>query len=113
LPGNDDLGATSSWAVFAYLGLYPEIPGVAGLTLNTPTFPGVTLKLGGHDLRIRAEGAPDRAYIRSVVLDGKRLQSYWLDWERLKNASVLEFALSGEPPKEVGDAPPSFAPPER
>jgi predicted alpha-1,2-mannosidase len=113
LPGNDDLGATSSWAVFAYLGLYPEIPGVAGLTLNTPTFPDVTLKLGGHDLRIRAEGAPDRAYIQSAALDGKPLRSYWLDWERLKNASVLEFALSGEPPKEVGDAPPSFAPPDR
>jgi predicted alpha-1,2-mannosidase len=113
LPGNDDLGATSSWAVFAYLGLYPEIPGVGGLTLNTPTFPGVTLKLGGHDLRIRAQGAPDRAYIQSVALDGKPLQSSWLDWERVKSASVLEFTLDGEPSKNVGEAPPSFAPPRR
>ena len=102
-----------SWAVFAYLGLYPEIPGVGGLTLNTPTFPGVTLKLGGHDLRIRAQGAPDRAYIQSVALDGKPLQSSWLDWERVKSASVLEFTLDGEPSKNVGEAPPSFAPPRR
>jgi hypothetical protein len=27
LPGNDDLGATSAWAVFAQLGIYPENPG--------------------------------------------------------------------------------------
>ena len=27
IPGNDDLGEMSSWAVFASMGLYPEIPG--------------------------------------------------------------------------------------
>ena len=27
-PGNDDLGATSAWYVFAALGAYPAIPGV-------------------------------------------------------------------------------------
>jgi predicted alpha-1,2-mannosidase len=113
LPGNDDLGATSSWAVFAYLGLYPEIPGVGGLTLNTPTFPNVTLKLGGHELRIRAQGAPEKSYIQSVALDGKPLRSYWLDWEQVKSASVLEFTLSGEPSKEVGGPLPSFSPAAR
>jgi len=113
LPGNDDLGATSSWAVFAYLGLYPEIPGVGGLTLNTPTFPNVTQKLGGHELRIRAQGAPEKSYIQSVALDGKPLRSYWLDWEQVKSASVLEFTLSGEPSKEVGGPLPSFSPAAR
>ena len=56
LPGNDDLGATSSWVVLAELGLYPAIPGVGGLTLNTPMFPGVRVKLGGHALEISAAG---------------------------------------------------------
>lgn len=110
LPGNDDLGATSAWAVFAYLGIYPEIPGVGGLTLNTPTFPAVTLNLGGHDLHIRAAGAPEKAYIQSVALDGKPARSLWLDWERVKSASELEFKLSTEPSREVEDPPPSFAP---
>jgi predicted alpha-1,2-mannosidase len=113
LPGNDDLGATSAWAVFAYIGLYPEIPGVGGLSLNTPTFPAVTLNLGGHELHIRAAGTPERGYIQNVVLDGKPVPSLWLDWERVKNASVLEFTLIAEPSKEVGGPPPSFSPAAR
>lgn len=113
LPGNDDLGATSAWAVFAYIGLYPEIPGVGGLSLNTPTFPTVTLNLGGHELHIRAAGAPEKAYIQNLALDGKPVRSLWLDWERVKNASVMDFTLSAEPSKEVGDPPPSFAPAAR
>jgi len=113
LPGNDDLGATSAWAVFAYIGLYPEIPGVGGVSLNTPTFPSVTLNLGGHELHVRAAGAPEKAYIQNVALDGKPVRSLWLDWERVKNASLMEFTVSTEPSKEVGDPPPSFAPAAR
>ena len=36
LPGNDDLGTMGAWYVFACIGLYPEIPGVGGFTVNTP-----------------------------------------------------------------------------
>ena len=110
LPGNDDLGATSSWAVFAYLGIYPEIPGVGGLTVNTPEFPSVTLNLGGHELHIRAVGAPEKSYIQNIVLDGTPVRSLWLDWERVKKASLLEFTLSAEPSKEIRELPPSFEP---
>ena len=37
-PGNDDLGAMSSWYVWAALGLYPSVPGTPILTVNTPLF---------------------------------------------------------------------------
>ncbi len=110
LPGNDDLGATSSWAVFAYLGIYPEIPGVGGLTLNAPAFPSARLKLAGHELHITAQGAPEKEYIRGATLDGKSVRSFWLDWELLQQSSELEFALSNEPVKEAGERPPSFEP---
>lgn len=113
LPGNDDLGATSSWAVFAYVGLYPEIPGVGGLTFNTPTFPNVTLKLGSRELRIRAAGAPENAYIHGVALDGQPLRSLWVGWEQLHQSKTLEFTLGAEPSKDVLDPPPSFAPAAR
>ena len=110
LPGNDDLGATSSWAVFAYLGLYPEIPGVGGLTINTPAFSDVTLRLGRHDLHIHAAGAPDKAYVQGVAVDGNPLRSLWIPWETLKSASDLNFILSSHPVSDVPSAPPSFAP---
>ncbi len=110
IPGNDDLGATSSWAVFAYLGLYPEIPGLGGLTLNSPTFPIVTLMLGGHELHIHAIGAPEKMYIESVALDGRPVKNLWIGWENLRNAATLEFVLGEEPNRSAGDPPPSFAP---
>ena len=44
-PGNDDLGAMSSWYVWAAIGLYPEVPGRAELALASPLFPHVTVSL--------------------------------------------------------------------
>ena len=38
-PGNDDLGALSSWYVWAALGLFPVTPGSANLALASPLFP--------------------------------------------------------------------------
>ena len=34
-----------AWYVFACIGLYPEIPGIGGFTINTPIFESVTLNL--------------------------------------------------------------------
>ncbi len=113
LPGNDDLGATSSWVVFAQLGIYPEIPGVGGVTLNSPMFPEVTMRFRTHTLRIIAEGAPAKLYVQSVRLDGKPVLDWWIDWEQLSKVSKLEFALGAEANRHPGQPPPSFAPPEK
>jgi predicted alpha-1,2-mannosidase len=110
IPGNDDLGATSSWAVLAFLGIYPEIPGVGGFALNTPAFPTVTLKVGERELHILAPGPADRAYIERVSLDGHDLQSLWLDLDRLKEVSNLEFVLAAAPSHTKWQPPPSFEP---
>lgn len=110
LPGNDDLGATSSWAVFAALGIYPEIPGVGGVTVNSPEFPSATLMLGDHPLQIRADGAPDKLYVQGLSLDGLPVQNWWIEWDKLKRAKVLEFSLSDQPNCQAGEAPPSFPP---
>ncbi len=110
LPGNDDLGATSSWVVFAQLGIYPEIPGLGGVTLNSPTFPDVTMMLGNRPLHIAAPGAPDKLYVQSVAVDGSPIQNWWIDWDRLSKASKLSFTLGALPNKQPGQAPPSFPP---
>ena len=51
LPGNDDLGTMGAWYVFACIGLYPEIPGVGGFTVNTPIFSSVKVHLKKGDKR--------------------------------------------------------------
>ena len=108
-PGNDDLGATSSWVVFADLGLYPEIPSVGGFTVNSPSFPKATLKLGDHVVEIDAPGAPDRLYVKSLSMDEKSISNWWIDWSLLKQARKVEFTLAPERNMNPGNAPPSFS----
>ena len=38
IPGNDDTGTMSAWAVFSMLGLYPDCPADPSFTLTRPTF---------------------------------------------------------------------------
>lgn len=112
LPGNDDLGATSAWVVFAQLGIYPAIPGVGGLTFNTPAFPEATLQLGDHSLQISAPGAGQAPYIESISRDGHPIRNWWISWEDISKASRLNFSLSAQPARESGadGTPPSFSP---
>ena len=96
--------------MFAQLGLYPEIPGVGGVTLNSPMFPEITLRLGQREVRITAAGAPSKLYVQSVRLGGEPVRNWWIDWARLSKVSRLDFTLSAEPNHDPGLPPPSFAP---
>ena len=71
-PGNDDLGALSSWYVWAALGLFPITPGTATLALASPLFPSVRIQLpDGHRLVEDAPGAAaSRPYIRALTVHG-------------------------------------------
>ncbi len=115
MPGNDDGGEMSSWYVFAAMGIYPEIPGVAGFVIGSPLFTSVTLELsGGHVLQINAPAASDaQPYVHSLEIDGASTTSLWLPWDSVKGGATLDFAL-GASPSSWGsapqDAPPSFSP---
>ena len=71
-PGNDDLGALSSWYVWAALGLFPVTPGAADLALASPLFPSVSITL--PDGRHLVEHAPDAAashpYVHALTVSG-------------------------------------------
>ncbi|MDE6377943.1 MAG: glycoside hydrolase family 92 protein, partial [Duncaniella sp.] len=45
IPGNDDAGTMSAWAVFSMMGLYPDCPGVPEYALTLPAFDKVTIHL--------------------------------------------------------------------
>ncbi len=108
LPGNDDLGATSAWIVFAQLGFFPEIPPVGGFTVNSPTFPEATLVLGDHKVQIHAPGAPKQQFIRTLHVDGKAVRNWWIPWADFKRATSISYALSDNEQKSPGELPPSF-----
>jgi len=106
LPGNDDLGATSSWAVLAMLGLYPAIPGVGGVTMSTPVFPRAALHIGARTLVIEARGAPTLGYVRAITFDGRAVGRWWLDWAALSRGGLLRFELAPDPASAASLAPP-------
>jgi len=125
IPGNDDLGATSSWYVWAALGLYPQTPGTPLLAVTGPLFPRATVHLGsGARWEITAAGAgPDRPYIRGLSVDGRPVNRPWLTLEPIAQASGsqvidagrgvthIDFRLSDRPDHSWGaaaaDAPPA------
>ncbi len=71
-PGNDDLGAISSWYVWAAIGLYPVTPGAADLALASPLFPEVDITLpDGRHLTERAPGASaSTPYVHGLTVTG-------------------------------------------
>ncbi len=117
-PGNDDLGAMSSWLVWAYLGLYPETPGAPVLVLGAPVFPHATLHLGnGHTVAISAPGASTKTYVARLTVDGKPWRKAWLSSSLLTDphasTTTLDFRMQEKPDTSWGaarqDRPPSYA----
>lgn len=45
LPGNDDTGTMSAWAIYSMMGIYPIIPADPVYTINTPTFSKIKIHL--------------------------------------------------------------------
>ncbi len=114
LPGNDDLGATSGVYVWNAIGIYPEIPGVAGFAIGTPMFSRVTMHLGnGRTLEISSKGAG--VYVRGVRMNGTPHASSWLKLSDLTaQNNRIEFELQSEPDHawatKPAEFPPSFEP---
>lgn len=109
LPGNDDLGTMGAWYVFACIGLYPEIPGVGGFTVNTPIFSSVKVHLKKGDIVIKG-GSEKNIYIHSMRVNGKPYDSTWIDWDELSNGATIDYGTSSKPDTKWGTKilPPSF-----
>lgn len=117
-PGNDAMGATSAWLVWACLGLYPETPGEPVVALSTPLFPHVTLTLANkRRVEISAPGAPKAAYVRSLSINGEPWMRTWLSINTLRGASEgvtrISYTLAAKPDHSWGvrkaNRPPSWS----
>lgn len=121
-PGNDDLGAMSSWLVWAYLGMYPETPGAPVLVLGAPVFPKVTIRTGnGHRVVISAPDASTSTYVNALHVNGKTWTKDWLPASLIVGSQTggsdgvtrLSFEMSAKPntawAATPANSPPSFS----
>ena len=92
IPGNDDTGTMSSWAVFSMMGFYPDVPGTPEYTLTTPVFDKIEVSIDKniHGLdKIEITKTPGRR-ITGIRLGGKK-SGYRITHEALMKAGKLEF----------------------
>lgn len=112
-PGNDDLGAMSSWAVWAMLGLFPETPGTPVLVTTSPVFSSVVIAMGdGHQLVLHATRSQRGAiYISNMTVDGRSWDRPWLPADMATMGGTVGFTLVKRPTgwgSAAADSPPSY-----
>ena len=103
IPGNDDCGTLSTWAVFSMIGLYPVCPGNMDFAITSPIFDKVTITLdskyySGKKLVINAKkkGSED-IYIDKMTRNGKTWSKYFISHQELVKGGNLDFSLTKKP----------------
>ena len=110
VPGNDDCGAMSSWAVLSMMGIYPVDPASLAYELVGPSFPKVVVHLqtpyAGKNFTVEAQGNPaESPYIQSVQLDGRQHPKNWISFQDISDGGTLRFIVSTQPNRAWGSAP--------
>ena len=94
IPGNDDAGTMSAWAIFSMMGFYPDCPGEASYTLTTPTFDRVEIDTERGELTIEKTASDPEDYrISSMSLGGKPLKRYRVTHDELLRGAHLKFEI--------------------
>ena len=103
IPGNDDCGTMSAWAVWSMLGLYPECPGEPAYTLTSPTFDTATVDTGAGTLTIEVTRlSPSARHIKEVTLDGKSIDGFTVSHSEIAQGDhTLHFTLEVRPVEMV------------
>lgn len=100
IPGNDDTGTMSTWAIFSMAGFYPDCPGDPTYTFTSPVFDRVEIKLDkkywGNDKvvleTVRPEGG-NSIYIDHIEVDGKRHKGFTISHADFVKAKNIRFIM--------------------
>jgi putative alpha-1,2-mannosidase len=118
IPGNDDCGAMSSWAVLSMMGIYSVDPASLAYELVGPTFPKVVIHLhepyAGKTFTIEADRAAAEApYIQSVHMNNQPHHQNWISFRSIATGGTLHVVVGPRPNQRWGaapeDAPPSLS----
>ncbi|MFD7919885.1 GH92 family glycosyl hydrolase [Streptomyces sp. NPDC059740] len=109
MPGNDDLGATSSLLVFAMAGIFEAQPGSADYVISAPMFDKVEIRPEqGPRLTVEAPGASASKlqYVSRVTTRQGTLHQSWLSHRDLLRSGTIRIGLSDRPTDWGVDAAP-------
>jgi predicted alpha-1,2-mannosidase len=118
IPGNDDCGEMSSWAVMSMMGFYPVDPSSRAYELSSPVFPRIVIHLSrpykGNTFTIESSPDPENMpYIQKVQLDGAPLERNWIAFRKITDGGSMRFSLGQSSNQSWGaakeDAPPSLS----
>jgi predicted alpha-1,2-mannosidase len=102
IPGNDDAGTLSAWAVFNMMGFYPDCPGQPYYTLTSPVFDRITIQLDMHywgqkELVIKTDRqSMEDIYIKNLTVNGKTFKNFRISHDELINAREITMTLSSK-----------------
>ncbi|MDR1746703.1 MAG: GH92 family glycosyl hydrolase [Tannerella sp.] len=92
IPGNDDLGAMSSWYVFGALGIFPFCPGRPEYVLTSPLFASATLHpKNGKTIRITADAEAIHHPFTGLQLNGQPYRKLFITHDELTTGGTLHF----------------------
>ena len=102
VPGDEDGGGLSAFAVFSSIGIYPVTPGVPVYTIGSPLFSHVVLTTDeGKRFEIIADGcSKENKYIQSAMLDGEPLPGPWIRHQDIVNGGSLILKMADKPARE-------------
>lgn len=97
LPGNDDTGTMSTWAIFSMMGFYPVVPADLNYAVTSPVFDKITIQFdenfySGNTLVIeKKKSSRSGKYIKAVKVDGEKIKSNFLNHNDLIKAKSIVF----------------------
>ena len=99
LCGNDDCGQMSAWYIFSVLGFYPVCPGTTRYAIGSPCISSAIITLPDEKtFVIKANGLnKNNIYIKSMTLNGKPLDTPFLDHADLVAGGTLIFNMGSKP----------------
>jgi len=110
VPGNDDCGEMSSWAVMSMMGIYSVDPANQAYELVSPVFSKIVVHLrapySGKTFTIETSPHPESTpYIQSVKLNSQNYEHNWVPFHDITRGGTLRFALASTPNQAWANAP--------
>lgn len=99
IPGNDDLGAMSSWYVFSAMGIYPISPGLPLYTIGSPLFNSLTIHFeNGKKFTIKSSNnSRKNIYVKSLSFNKNAYKKLTVTHSCLLQGGEMVFKMDSIP----------------